>query len=133
MDSSKILMKLKALGKITEDDIELVRNEDEEDVRSLAATLHSLLCKADKHTTLAEYTVGVQGCDFYAEEQVSNHWILQAHIKWLEIAKSFAEYFPEYKEDPDMVIDFCNALSIMSDRKIADFLQEVIQRLQRMK
>lgn len=129
MDSSQILTKLKALGKITDEDIEIVKNEGEEDVRNLAVTLHSLLCKADKHTTLAEYTVGVQGCDFYAEEQVSNHWILQAHIKWLEIAKSFAEYFPEYKEDTDMVMDFCSALNIMSDRKIADFLQEVIQRL----
>lgn len=128
MDSSEILERLKKLGKVTDDDIVLVRKSVDDDLYSLATTMHSLLCK-DRHNTLEEYTVGVVGCDFYAEEKTENAWSKLIHRKWVSLAKIYSQYFPNYTNEPEKIVEICNAVLLMLEEDNYEVIKDIFESL----
>ena len=91
MDSSQILERLKALGKVTEEDILEAEKASDDEQRNVAVVMHTMLCKSKKHLTLEEYTLGMKGCSFYAEEKVDEPWKCFCHELWLNRAKNLME------------------------------------------
>lgn len=126
MDSDLILKRLKEQGKITDEDIENIDKVTDEDIRSLAVAMHSMICDSKKHTTLEEFTLGIVGCGFYAEEQVDEHWGLPCHSKWFSLAELFSQQFPDYKEDPYKLVAVCTAINFMQDINVRDLVMSIL-------
>lgn len=130
MDYYRILEKLKQSGKITEEDIKEADSEVDSAVMNLSATLHSLVCMKEKHVSLEEFTLGIVGCSFYAEETTMNSWELPEHKRWLKIATIMREMLPEIVEEPMNVIDIATTLSCMQDDRVRMFVEKALSLIQ---
>ena len=110
MDYQQIVEGLIKQGKITEEDVKNIVDAEDEEIKALAVLLHSLLCK-ENHTQLEEYTMGLAGCSFYAEEQVDDTWNLYTHKKWFGVAKAISEHQDASKLDKELIVRLCNAIA----------------------
>lgn len=127
MDSSQILERLKEQGKITDDDIKSAELASDDELRGVAVAMHSMVCYAEKHTSLEECTLGIQGCDFYAEEKFEEPWSSPCHQKWFRLAELFQQYFPDYKDNPVHLTAACSALNFIQNKGIKGFVIEALE------
>jgi hypothetical protein len=114
MDYQQIIEKLKEQGKITEEDINAIVDAGEENIRAFSSLLHVLLCK-DKHITLEEHAIAMQGCPFYAENQMDNTWKLPTHKKWLSVTKNIAEHTSLISQEKELIVKICNAIAVREE------------------
>lgn len=126
MDSSQILEKLRSLGKITDEDIADAEQEGNAELRGVAVTMHSMLCVEEKHNSLEEYTLGMAGCNFYAEDKIEDPWEKAEHIRWYNLALLFEQYFPDFKENPYIVTNACSALAFLQRRDLNEFVMAAL-------
>lgn len=110
MDYQQIIEKLKEQGKITDEDIKGVIDLEESEIRSFATLLHSLMC-IEKHISLEEHAIGMEGCAFYAEEQMNNTWELLKHKKWLDAARAISEHTSLMSQDRELIVRICSAIA----------------------
>lgn len=123
MDYQQIIETLKKQGKITEEDITKAVDAEEEEIRAFATLLHSLICN-ERHIQLEEHAIGMEGCEFYAEEQMDNTWALTRHRRWLDTAKSIIVRDKNIMTyDKSRIVSVCNAIALYRDEhKLHDVL-----------
>lgn len=130
MESIEIISKLLELGKITQEDIDEVSMDAENEIRRLATTLHALVCNKS-HIGLDDLTAGKAGCTFYVEEQTNNPWELATHIKWLDDIKKLKAIIKRYKEDDSYLSNNINNIATIimyaetEQKMIIDILEYV--------
>lgn len=128
MDYQQIVERLKEQGKITDEDINGIENEEEESIKALAIFLHSLLCTKN-HVSIEEYAVSMPGCSFYAEQHMDDCWKLQASAAWLNVAREYAKRFPGFEDRYDETIRICDAVTLMSDPDMKEVVGVVTELL----
>lgn len=123
MNYQQIIETLKKQGKITEEDITKAVDAEEEEIRAFATLLHSLICN-ERHIQLEEHAVGMEGCEFYAEEQMDNTWGLTKHRRWLDVVKRMIVRDKNIMTyDKNRIVSVCSAIALYKDEhKLFDIM-----------
>jgi hypothetical protein len=130
MGPTQILEMLLKENKITQEDIERVKDAEAFERKELAIMLHSIMCD-DEHATMEEITLGMgTGCNFYAEEQIENKWEQPAHKKYESAAVKFRAAFDDIEKIQEAAVI---VYQLIADTNLRNFIynevySEVYQR-----
>ncbi len=123
MEPTQILEGLLKEGKITQDDIDCVKDKELFERREIAIVLHSIMC--DKaHPTMEEITLGMNaGCNFYAEEQIENKWKQPAHNWYEDAAATFTACFDDIEKIKEAAVI---VYQLLVDSNLKDFVYDSV-------